>query len=190
MLGGSFNPIHIGHLILAEEACAAFGYTHVVLVPAFLRPLKDLQSDPGPAARLGMTRAAAGDDPGLLVWDGEIRRGGLSFTIDTIRELVRSYDLEEKPGLLLGDDLLDGFHLWKEADALAREARLVCAHRISPERLAFPYEHTYLDNLRIPISSQAVRGRIAEGKPYRRLVPEAVWRMIEDNGYYRHGRHR
>jgi len=186
MLGGSFNPIHIGHLILAEEARVVLGYTHVVLVPVALRPLKELVSDPGPQARLEMTRAAATDDSNLIVWDGEIKRGGLSYSIDTVRELSRSFDLEEKPGLLVGDDLFEGFSQWKDSEVLAQEARIVCAHRESSERLSFPYDHIYLDNLIIPISSRLVRERIASGQPCRRLVPDAVWQIIEKKGYYRH----
>ena len=187
MLGGSFNPIHIGHLILAEEARIALGYTHVALVPASLRPLKNLQDDPGPEARLAMTAAAARDDPNLIVWDGEIRRGGLSYSIDTVRELAKSFDLDERPGLILGDDLLAGFHEWRDADVLAREARLVCARREHAEHMDFPYEHVYLDNLLIPVSSRMVRERRAAGLPYRRLVADAVWRIIEDEGYYSRG---
>jgi len=185
MFGGSFNPIHIGHLILAEEARIALGYTHVALVPASLRPLKDLEDDPGPDVRLAMTAAAARDDPSLIVWDGEIRRGGASYSIETVRELTRSFDLDDRPGLLVGDDLLVGFAAWREADALSREARIVCARRVRPEQVDFPYEHVYLDNLLIPVSSRMIRGRIASGLPYRRLVPDAVWRIIEDAGYYR-----
>lgn len=187
MLGGSFNPIHLGHLILAEEARASLGYTHVVLIPAAKRPLKDLRSDPGPEARLQMTRAAAAGDPTLIVWDGEVRRGGLSYSIDTVRELVRHFNLDEKPGLLLGDDLLAGFPGWKDPDLLAAEARLVVAHRESTERREFSYEHVYLDNLLIPISSNMIRERIARGIPCRRLLPDGVWGIIEEKGYYRHG---
>jgi nicotinate-nucleotide adenylyltransferase len=187
MLGGSFNPIHIGHLILAEEACAVLGYTHVALVPAAMRPQKNLESDPGPEARLEMTRAAAAGDPNLIVWDGEIRRGGLSYSIDTVRELVKYFNLEERPGFIVGDDLLAGFPQWRSPDLLEKETRLICAHRESAERREFPYEHTYLNNLLIPISSHLVRERIAKGLPCRRLVPEGVWSIIEGKGYYRHG---
>lgn len=187
MFGGSFNPLHIGHLILAEEARIALGYTHVALVPAYRRPLKDLQFDPGPRARLDMARAAVRGDPALLVWDGEIRRGGLSYSIDTVRELVRAFDLKEKPGLLIGDDLLSGFHEWRDADLLSREARIVCARRAYAAPQSFPYEHVYLENLLIPISSRLIRERISAGLPYRRLLPEAVWRIIEKKGYFRHG---
>lgn len=187
MFGGSFNPIHIGHLILAEEARIALGYTRVALVPAARRPLKDLQDDPGPEARLAMAAAAAEGDTDLIVWDGEIRRGGLSYSIDTIRELSRTFDLEEKPGLLLGDDLLSNFSEWRDAEALAREARIVCARREHADRLYFPYEHVYLDNLLIPISSRMIRDRVSAGLPFRRLVPDPVWRIIRDSGYYRRG---
>lgn len=187
MFGGSFNPIHLGHLILAEEASIALGYTHVVLVPAARRPLKSLQDDPGPEARLAMTEAAAADDGHLIVWDGEIRRDGLSYSIDTIRELREAFDLEERPGLLIGDDLLAGFSEWREADALAREARIVCARRERSGPADFPYDHVYLNNLLIPISSRMIRDRIAAGQPFRRLVPDPVWRIIEDAGYYRRG---
>ena len=134
-----------------------------------------------------MTVAAARDDPYLMVWDGEIRRGGLSYSIDTVRELKKAFDLDERPGLILGDDLLAGFHEWRDADVLSREARLVCARREHADRVDFPYEHVYLDNLLIPVSSRMIRERRAAGLPCRRLVADAVWRIMEDKGYYGRG---
>lgn len=184
-MGGSFNPVHLGHLILAEEAMFLAGYTHVLLVPSFNPPHKAILDDPGAGARLEMLAAACAGDPSLLVDGCEVTRGGISYTIDTLRDIKTRYDLEGKPGLLIGDDLIPGFTAWREPGAIVREAEIICARRTSPKQLPFPFPHRYLENLLLPVSSSLVRARIASGRGFRRLVPEPVWKIIECRGYYR-----
>ena len=99
VLGGSFNPIHIGHLMLGEEVAAEFGYDRVLLVPSFLPPHKALADDPGPEARLGMARAATAGSGAFLVDACEIEREGLSYTYDTLGHVMGAYPLDGKPGL-------------------------------------------------------------------------------------------
>ncbi len=185
VMGGSYNPVHIGHLILAEEALDLAGYDRVVFVPAHTPPHKTPVGDPGPEARLRMLRAACEGEPAFAVDDCELRRGGVSYTLDTLRDLKTRWDIDGLPGLLLGDDLIPGFPSWREPEAIARECDLVCAHRHSPERLPFPYPHSYIDNLLVPVSSTLVRERVAEGRGFRRLVPDSVWTLIREGGYYR-----
>lgn len=185
IMGGTFNPIHIGHLILAEEARMEFAYDRVIMVPARNPPHKAILDDPGPDARLEMLIKACEDDDSLIVDDCELKREGTSYSIDTIRDIAMRYALKEKPGLLIGDDLMPGFPGWRNVDALAVECDLVCAHRSSESKITFPYPHRYLDNMLIPISSSMVRLRIAKGFAYRRLVPDRVWEIIETRGWYR-----
>jgi nicotinate-nucleotide adenylyltransferase len=184
LFGGSFNPAHIGHFILAEEARWRLGCDRVLFIPAFQPPHKKLDTDPGPEVRFAMLRAACEGLPGMEASDCELRRGGASYTIDTVRELRRNGTLDEPPFLLVGDDLLEGFSRWREADTLARETQLVLAHRLHSERQPFDYPHRYLDNLLIPVSSSLVRERIAEKGAWRQLVPAPVAGCIEREGLY------
>jgi nicotinate-nucleotide adenylyltransferase len=184
VFGGTFNPVHLGHLVMADEVRAQFGYDLVVLVPAFKAPHKGVDGDPGPKRRLVMLRLAVEGDPHMAVDDCEIARGGTSYTIDTIRDVIDRYRPEGRPGLLVGDDLVPDFGSWREPSAIAEEAELVCGHRLSAERLPFAFPHRYADNSLVPISSSLVRERIASGGAYRYLLPPQVGDYIAENGLY------
>lgn len=184
VLGGSFNPVHLGHLAMAEDVRAQFGYDQVILVPSLNPPHKDFSADPGPAHRLAMLGLALAGSRGLLLDDCEIRRGGTSWTIDTLRDLSRRYPLEGRLGLILGDDLIPGFPSWRDPDALAREADLVCAHRATADRLPLAWPHRYADNLPLPLSSSLIRERLAKGLPARYLLPPGVYDYILAQGLY------
>jgi Nicotinic acid mononucleotide adenylyltransferase len=169
---------------MADDARQQFGYDLVLLVPSYRPPHKDLKDDPGPEQRLRMLRLAVAGDEGFLVDDCEILRGGTSYTIDTLAQLRSRYDIEGKPGLLIGDDLVPGFSSWRSPGALAEEADIICAHRSREEELELGYPHRYADNPIIRISSSDLRARIAGGRPFRRMLPEAVYRCIVDEGLY------
>jgi nicotinate-nucleotide adenylyltransferase len=183
VFGGSFNPVHWGHLALAESVREEWGYDLVLLVPASRSPFKDGRADPGPQERLEMLRLACADNPGFSVDDRELLRGGTSFTIDTIRELVKEGWVAGRPGLLLGDDLVDDFPKWRECEALAREAQIIVARRSGPlVEAAFPCKVSA--NRVIPVSSSEIRERIKSGRSIRYLVPEAVRLHIAARGLY------
>lgn len=184
VFGGSFNPVHLGHLAMADDVRHQFGYDLVLLVPSFKPPHKDLVDDPGPERRLRMLRLAVAGDGGFLADDCELRRGGTSYTIDTLSGLSSRYDIEGKPGFLLGDDLMPGFSSWRRPADIAEAADIVCAHRAREDELELDYPHRYADNPIIRISSSELRARIAGGRPFRRLLPEAVYRYIVDEGLY------
>jgi nicotinate-nucleotide adenylyltransferase len=188
IIGGTFNPPHLGHLAVADEARAAFGFVRTVFVPAFRPPHKEVAGGAGPAQRLAMLRIAVVDFPGAAVEECEIERESISYTIDTIACILRRYDVEGKPGLLIGDDLAEGFSSWREPESIAAAVRLIVARRnaAAPPSLAYPHE--LLDNPLLPISSTDIRRRVAEGKPFRYLVPEGVYRYIVDNHVYYPGR--
>lgn len=184
VLGGSFNPVHVGHLIMAEEVRSEFGYDLALIIPSLRPPHKNLLVDPGAGHRLEMLRLAVEDDEGFAVDGCEIERGGTSYTIDTIASLASRYNIEGKPGLIVGDDLVDGFPSWREPGALAQAADIICAHRFSLDELPMPFPHRYAHNSLIQISSSEVRARIASGRPFRRLLPSAVYRYILAKGLY------
>jgi nicotinate-nucleotide adenylyltransferase len=184
VLGGSFNPVHIGHLVMADELRAEFGYDLVLLVPSLRPPHKDLEGDPGEERRLAMLKLAVEDDPKLAIDDCELRRAGPSYTIDTLRDLASRYAITGKPGLVVGDDLIPGFPSWRNPAEIADAADIVCAHRSSEEELPMPFPHRYAHNSIIKVSSSMVRRRIADGQPFRRLLAPGVYRYIVENGLY------
>ena len=211
VLGGSFNPIHIGHLHLADSAIKAFGFDRLLLVPANISPFKQTpgaclahsgemapgaafatpdKKAPGTAAdRLDMILASVTGDPRIAVEDMELRRGGVSYTIDTIREIIERYQPDGKPALILGDDLVADFSKWKDAEELARIADLIIARRCDTKTAGgkkFPYPHKELKNEIIDISSAMIRERISRGRiAWQYLVPQGARLIIEDRGLYR-----
>jgi nicotinate-nucleotide adenylyltransferase len=184
LLGGSFNPVHVGHLIMAEEARSQFGYDIALLVPSLRPPHKELVDDPGPEHRLAMLRLAVEGDPSFAVDDCELRREGLSYTIDTLKHVISRYRPEGKPGLLLGDDLAAGFSVWRDPEGILAAADIVRARRAGAPPADFPYPHLRADNTIVAVSSSLVRARIASGRAFRRLVDPRVYDYIARNGLY------
>lgn len=184
VLGGTFNPIHMGHLILAEELAVEFSYERVLLIPSFQPPHKRLEDDPGPDARLAMIKLAVFTDPLFIVESCELDRGGVSYTVDTLDYVLSAYSLSGKPGLVIGDDLASGFTLWRDPAGIVARADLILARRSgsTPEDFAFPCR--FASNLRIPISSTLVRQRVATGGAWRHLVPDGVASYIRDHHLY------
>lgn len=183
LLGGSFDPVHLGHLHIAEAALEALGADLVLLVPSNRAPHKGATPGAKAVDRLALLRAAVAGRPRLLVDDCEIRRGGVSYTIDTIADLERRYAPVESLFLILGDDLAGGFGSWRRADELASRTHLVLASRADPST-PFPYPHVDLGNPLFQISSSELRGRIAAGGPWHSFVPEGAARIIEERGLY------
>lgn len=183
IFGGSFNPLHLGHLCIAEELLHALPCERVLFLPANIPPHKALD-DPGPRLRLEMLRLSLAADPRFAVDACEIERAGISYTIDSIRHLVASGSVEPKPFLVIGDDLVEGFGSWKDSASILEESRIVVVHRSSSERLAPPFPHRYVDNAVFPVSSSLVRSRIASGGAWRFLVPAEVRKVIEEHGLY------
>jgi nicotinate-nucleotide adenylyltransferase len=183
LFGGTFNPVHWGHLVLAEELLAEFAYDLVLFVPSGRPPHKELAEDPGPEIRLEMLRLATLDNPAFAVDDCELRRAGPSYTIDTLRGLSSRWNFDGKPGLVLGDDLVPGYPSWREPDAVARESDIVVARRTG-ELHPFPYPHREAANRLVPLSSSEIRALAKAGQSLRYLVPEPVRELILSRGLY------
>jgi nicotinate-nucleotide adenylyltransferase len=184
ILGGSFNPVHVGHLFLADAVLSAFGYDRIILVPAFQSPFKLGASGAPPQDRLDMLAAAIPGDPRLGIDDCEIKREGVSYTIDTIADITRRYRPQGKPGLILGDDLAKDFPKWKSAGEIAGQADIVIARRLLSGEGDYPYPNRQLKNEVMEVSSALVRQRIGEGENWRYLVPAGTRTIIEDRGLY------
>jgi nicotinate-nucleotide adenylyltransferase len=196
ILGGSFNPPHVGHLVMAQEAHAQLGLDKVVLMPVAVPPHKELDADPGAEERLELCRLAVAKDDRLEVSRLELDRGGPSFTVDTLREIHASTPGDELT-FIVGGDMAHSFLGWREPEAVLELATLGIAEREgirrddiaerigalapSPDRLRF------FDMPRIDISSSAIRRRVRHLQPIRYLVPDDVVRVIGARGYYRQG---
>jgi nicotinate-nucleotide adenylyltransferase len=196
ILGGTFNPPHLGHLVMAQEALVRLGLDRVVLMPVHAPPHKPLaaEDDPGPEERVALCRLAAGDDDRLEVSDLEARRPGPSFTVDTLREL-HDRDPEHDLTFIVGGDMAESLPRWREPEALLALARLAVAERAGLRReqiarrlggLAGAGDRViFFDMPRIDVSSSSIRARVAGGEPIRYLVPDAVAARIAERGYYR-----
>jgi len=182
IIGGTFNPVHVGHLMLAEEVRLQEGYDRVVFVPSN-KPAHKVVDGTTVEQRLAMLKlAVAGYD--VVLETCELARDGISYSIDTVRYVREHYELTGRPALVLGDDLFESFATWRDAEALAELAELLVAHRRYPHQLTSSYPHRYLSNKLIDLSSTEIRDRVRSGRAWRALVPPAVASYIETHGLY------
>lgn len=133
ILGGSFNPVHMGHIVLADSVCSELGYDKVLFVPALTPPHKEMGQAASPQDRLAMVQAAVACDTRFEAEPCEIERGGISYTYDTVLYLQKKYEgrLTAKIGVVLGTDLYADYDKWNHAEELSRTADLILARRPS-----------------------------------------------------------
>jgi nicotinate-nucleotide adenylyltransferase len=188
VFGGTFDPPHVGHLLMATDAREALKLDRLIFVPAGAQPFK-IGTPPVASGqdRLEMVRLAVADDANYVVDDAEIKRKGLSFTVDTLEHLS-----ERNPAaqlfLLLGEDVLAGFEQWRNPARIRELATLAVVRRadasgsrvdpIAPGVLT-------VSTRRVDVSSTEVRERRRAGKSIKGLVPESVERFIDVRGLYR-----
>jgi nicotinate-nucleotide adenylyltransferase len=186
ILGGSFNPMHLGHLFLADTVLSALHYDRVVLIPAYKSPFKLAAAGMEDSARdrLEMIAASIAGDPRLTVDPCEIRRGGVSYTVDTVADIIRRYAPDGKPGFIIGDDLAADFPQWHKSEEIQAMADIIIARRTSASETPVPYPCTQITNDVMEVSSVMIRERIAAGGAWRYLVPSAVRSIIEERGMY------
>jgi nicotinate-nucleotide adenylyltransferase len=185
ILGGTFNPPHVAHLIVAQEVREALALDVVVLIPTHDHPFKGVAAAE-PRHRAAMTELAVAGDPGLSADRIEVQRGGTSFTVDTLRAL-REREPETDWSLIIGRDNLEELAQWRESEALPGLASIVVTTRgREPEapRMPFAGRSTVVPVPAIEISSTAVRSRIMAGKSIRHWVPPAVEAYIREHALY------
>jgi nicotinate-nucleotide adenylyltransferase len=193
ILGGTFNPPHIGHLVCAQEAHAQLDLDVVVLMPVNSPPHKEAVGDPGLEHRLELCRLVVAKDERLAVSRLEADRPGPSFTVDTLEELH-----EASPGddliFIVGGDMARSLPSWREPERILELATLAVAEREGVGRtdiaetlapLHGEERVTFFDMPRIDVSSTMVRERVAAGRPIRYLVPDEVASYIQTQGLYR-----
>jgi nicotinate-nucleotide adenylyltransferase len=192
ILGGTFNPPHIGHLLCAQEARHALLLDRIVLMPANVPPHKALPDDPGGERRLEMCRLACEEEEWLEVSRLELEREGPSYTVDTLREIHARAPGDELT-FIVGGDMAATLPQWREPEAILGLATLAVAERDGLERdvlreglgaLAGSERVAFIDIPRVDVSSSMLRERVREGRPIRHLVPDAVADYIAAEGLY------
>ena len=197
IFGGTFNPVHVGHLIAAQDAHEIMGIDRTIWVPVAEPPHKPSPDLAPGDDRLRMVNLAVAGDPRFEISDMELRRAGPSYSIDTVRECLRRLP-DAEICFLIGSDSLADLHTWREIRALLDLCRFVTVARpgfdaagINPERLRLPRETcaALLANVvevhPVAVSSSEVRARVARGLPIRYLVPDPVVSWIRERGLYR-----
>ncbi|GIV08249.1 MAG: putative nicotinate-nucleotide adenylyltransferase [Fimbriimonadales bacterium] len=191
VLGGTFDPVHYGHLRLAEEAREAMMLERVILIPASVSPFKTVAHHASPAHRLQMLRLAVQDNPYFEVSDIEVRRGGVSYTVDTIATL-RQHDSDAAWYLIMGADALGDFPNWHQPEKIAQACTLLVGMR--PDYDLQATLKTLPESIRacvqpIPtaplnISATELRQRIRAGRSIRYLTPTHVIEYIHQHRLY------
>ncbi len=178
LLGGSFNPIHIGHLVIAERACEELKLGRIILVPTGDTPMKDPRSLAPARHRLAMARLAVRGSR-LTVSPCEVSRRGMSYTIDTVEALEPDF-------LVIGADSLAALPRWHRIRDLAARVTFAIAARpgFKPGRVPGYIRHTFVRAPLLDISATDLRERLRTGRSIRWLVPDAVERYIRRHGIY------
>lgn len=185
ILGGTFDPPHTGHLLLALDALDQVPLDRLLLVPAARQPLKVGQEMTDAPHRLAMTRLLGTADPRIVVDGREVERGGLSYTVETIRALRGEYP-DAELFLLVGEDTAATLPQWREPAALAELVRVVVVGRGGDAHpLPTGFRGDRMASRRVDISATEIRARVREGRSIRGFVPDAVAEYIVAHSLYR-----
>jgi nicotinate-nucleotide adenylyltransferase len=193
VLGSAFNPPHLGHLALAQEALWQLGLDEVVFVPTGEAPHKRIAEEPGREARMEMTRLAAAEDERFSVSALEVEREGPSYTYETLEALAEER-ADTQLVFVMGADAAVGLESWRNPERVVELASLAVARRAgvaeadvaaAMRSLGCEERATMLEMPQFGVSSSAVRERARQGRPLRFLVPDSVASLIEERGLYR-----
>jgi nicotinate-nucleotide adenylyltransferase len=196
ILGGTFNPPHLGHLVCAQEAYLQLHLDRVMVIPASIPPHKPVEDEPGAAHRLELCRLAfQRDESRFAVSDLEIRRDGTSYTVDTLQEL-HTREPDSELYLIVGADIAAGLPKWRDPEKVLSLATLAVAQRpgTGPEaveralgELEGGERARFFDMPEIGVSSTMLRDRVRDGQPIRYLTTDAVSGYIARHNLYRDG---
>ena len=186
LFGGSFDPVHIGHLLVAQAACEELNLSRLFFVLAAQSPFKP-ESKPAPAnLRAAMLRLALAGKTNYEVDEQEIKRGGVSYTIDTVRDYAQRFP-QAQIFYLIGADNLASLPKWREADELAKLVEFVFVPRPGEavtNNLPSRFCIRVLKGFPLALSSSQIRARVKAGLPVENLVPAAVAELIRNNRLY------
>jgi len=196
-MGGSFDPVHSGHLIIAQDAAERFGLTKVIFIPALIPPHKQHVEQADASHRLAMLKLAVDQNPLYTVSDLEIKRGGISYSVDTVSALLAS-DPDAEIVLIIGSDTLIDLENWYKVDHLLELCEVasflrpgvadlneICKAVKLPENKKERLLRNVFKTHLIDISSSEIRERVVQGKSIRYLLPEVVEKYIYEHGLYK-----
>jgi len=184
LLGGTFNPIHNGHLRLAEQVLSIFHYDKIIFVPSYIPAHKDVSTIIQPEQRLHMLKVALKRIDWADYSDCEMKRKGVSYTVDTLKFITENYNLSGKPGLIIGDDLASGFSSWRNPQEIVDLADLIVAHRLHSDEIDLSFPHRYINNEIFTLSSSELREQSEKGRDISMYIPEKVYAFIKEKGLY------
>lgn len=191
LFGGSFNPPHVAHCIVAETVRDQFGFEEIWWVPSHHPPHKTEEELASAEHRLAMTQRATADHPAFRVCDIEIRREGVSYTVDTLRILQDEYP-DVSFWLIIGSDSLRSFGAWHRPDEIIERVPIVVYKR--PGAISSVVDPRFANHVRfadaplLEVAGTEIRARRRSGRSIRYLVPDSVRAYIEEHGLYRRER--
>ena len=189
LFGGTFDPPHLGHLLIAQTVCEAENFDKIIFIPAFNPPNKNLNNITPVKLRLEMLESAVLDNPRFEISQMEIQRGGTSYSLDTINQFKSEYKLtKDNLFFLIGSDTLAQFDLWKDPKKIVNECSVLVAARPGFEPSNIPnwilHNIQFANIPRFEISSSNIRQRWKENKTIRYMVTLSVWEIINKYNLY------
>jgi len=189
IFGGTFDPPHIGHLLIAQTICEAEEFDKIIFVPAHKNPHKAKDVTSSIEDRLAMLESAIEENPHFEISDNEIKRGGISYSIDTIRYIKKTQNLDkDELYFLIGSDILKHFPKWKKPDEILNECQVIVAIRpgFNPSQVPnwILSEIQFANIPRFELSSSQIRERWRDDKTIRYMVTQPVWEFINKNDLY------
>ena len=185
ILGGTFNPIHIAHLILADEALSKLRLDKIVFVPTYIPPHKNIDVSMKPKDRLKMVELAVEDNDAFEVSKFELEMKKKSYSVDTIKEFRKVYGDAAQLYFITGSDLLKDLFSWKNVNEIFKMSKFVVANRPGYPVEGVPEDAETVVITPIEVSSEDIRKRLKEGRSIRYLVPEKVRRYILKHNLYK-----
>ncbi|MEI0446348.1 nicotinate (nicotinamide) nucleotide adenylyltransferase [Brachyspira intermedia] len=188
ILGGTFDPPHLGHLILADTVITNCNYDKVIFIPAKIPPHKNISGEVSNEDRLNMLKLSIENDERFLLDEYELNNDSVSYTINTLNYLYKNYNIEGKIGLIIGADLIKDFDKWREPERIAEISDITVVNREDDKNLykenIDKYNIKVIMAPRIDISSSLIRNRIKEKKGFRYFVKEKVYDYIVSKKLY------
>ena len=181
LLGGTFDPIHIGHLLMARAALEMLGLDQVIFIPSCVPPHKKAPTLFSAKDRLKMVRLATKENPQFDVSDFEIKKGGKSYSVDTVRHFRELYPAPAKLYFIVGGDTINQIHTWKDVDQIKKMCTFVSVNRPGYPRGLARFKYHAVTMHGIDMSSTEIRKRLELGKSIQYLVPESVLGYIREH---------
>lgn len=186
IFGGTFDPVHNGHLITVRAVGELLGLDKIIFVPCYISPHKTTLKSSSAEDRLSMLKLAIEGQDFFGMSSVELERGGISYMIDTLQDMKQYY---QQLDLIIGYDNLEKFYTWKEPDRILQTARLIVMKRVTDQRELKRDKYfesaRFVDTPNIEISSTQIRQRVKDGLSVDYMVPEKVAGYIKEKGLYK-----